>query len=289
MKEPQFSAAPRFGTAGQNDAYRTAHKDSLEIPQYIASFGLDAFEYQCGRGVRLSPGLAGALAAGGRQHGITYSLHAPYYISMSSMDEQKRINSLRYLRESAAAVRALGGRRVIFHSGSAGKQSRDDALAKAKDTLAKAQAMLDEEGFDEIILCPETMGKVGQLGTLEEVLALCALDKRITPCIDFGHINARTRGGIKTKADYAAILDTMQNRLADDRARFFHVHFSKIEYSAGGEKRHLTFDDDIYGPDYRPLLELCRERGLAPVIICESSGTQAEDARTMMECYRSLP
>ena len=187
--------------------------------------------------------------------------------------------------QSAALCRALGGRRVIFHSGSCGRQSREAALEKALDTLKRAQDALDEAGFAEIILCPETMGKIGQLGTLEEVLALCGVDRRITPCIDFGHLNARTLGGIRSKADYAAILDRIGEALGDARARQFHVHFSRIEYSKGGEKRHWTFAETQFGPEPQPLMELLAERGLAPVIICESAGTQAEDAQTMQRMY----
>jgi len=123
--------------------------------------------------------------------------------------------------------------------------------------------------------------------TLDEVLALCGVDSRITPCIDFGHLNARTLGGIQTKADYAAILDRMAEVLGDDRARQFHVHFSRIEYSAGGEKRHWTFADTQFGPEPQPLMELLAERKLAPVVICESAGTQAEDAQTMQQMYRA--
>ena len=157
-----------------------------------------------------------------------FSVHAPYYISASSLDEEKRLNSVNYLLQSAALCRALGGRRVIFHSGSCGRQSREAALEKALDTLKRAQDALDEAGFAEITLCPETMGKIGQLGTLEEVLALCGVDRRITPCIDFGHLNARTLGGIRSKADYAAILDRIGEALGDARARKFHVNFSRI-------------------------------------------------------------
>ncbi len=146
---------------------------------------------------------------------------------------------------------------------------------------------LDEAGFADMTLCPETMGKVGQLGTLDEVLALCGVDERITPCIDFGHLNARTLGGIQSKADYAAILDRMAEALGDERARRFHVHFSRIEYSKGGEKRHWTFAETQFGPEPQPLMELLAERGLAPVVICESAGTQAEDACTMQQMYRA--
>ena len=278
----------RFGTAGTSDSFTAmGYKNSLDIPAYTEKMGLDAFEYQCGHGVRLGLDKARQMADDAAARGILFSVHAPYYISASSLDEEKRLNSVNYLLQSAALCRALGGRRVIFHSGSCGKQSREAALEKALDTMRRAVAALDEAGFGDMTLCPETMGKVGQLGTLDEVLALCGVDSRITPCIDFGHLNARTLGGIQTKADYAAILDRMAEVLGDDRARQFHVHFSRIEYSAGGEKRHWTFADTQFGPEPQPLMELLAERQLTPVVICESAGTQAEDAQTMQQMYRA--
>ena len=278
---------PRFGPAGISDSFAAqGYKTSLDIPAYTAGMGLDAFEYQCGHGVRLAEDKARQMAALAAEKGIVFSVHAPYYISMSSLDEEKRLGSIRYLLQSAQLCRALGGRRIIFHPGSCGKQSRAAALEKALDTLRRGVEALDEAGYGDMTLCPETLGKIGQLGDLDEVLALCGVDERIVPCIDFGHLNARTLGGIRSKADYAAILDRMGEALGDERARKFHVHFSRIEFSAGGEKRHWTFAETQYGPEPAPLMELLAERRLAPVVICESAGTQAEDARTMGQIYR---
>ena len=257
----------RFGTAGTSDSFAAqGGKTSLDIPEYTAKMGLNAFEYQCGHGVRLGLDKAAKMAALAAPKDILFSVHAPYYISMSSLEEDKRLNSVNYLLQSAAVCRALGGQRVIFHSGSCGKQSREAALEKALDTLRRAQTALDEAGFSDITLCPETMGKIGQLFTLDEALELCKLDERITPCIDFGHLNARTLGGIASKADYAAILDKVEAALGGARAKRFHVHFSRIEYSAGGEKRHWTFAETQFGPEPQPLMELLAEQGLEPVI-----------------------
>ena len=281
--------SPLFGTAGTSESFKAmGYKTSAQVPEYTAAMGLDAFEYQCGRGVRLGEALAKTIRAGAEARSIYFSLHAPYYISMSSMEEEKRLNSVDYILQSAAAVRALGGRRVIFHAGSCGKQSREEALAKALDTMARMQTALDEAGFEDITLCPETMGKVGQLGTLDEVLALCKVDKRITPCIDFGHLNARDGGWIKGREQYAFILDRMAEELGDERAVNFHAHFSRIEYTTGGEKRHLTFADTVFGPPFEPLMEVLWQRRLAPVIVCESAGTQAEDAAVMKGYYKAL-
>lgn len=283
----------RFGTAGTSDSFEAkGYKSSLDIPAYTAEMGLDAFEYQCGHGVRLGVDKAGKMAADAAERGILFSVHAPYYISMSSLEEEKRLGSVRYLLQSAEVCRALGGKRIIFHSGSCGKQSREAALEKALDTMRRAVEALDEAGFADMTLCPETMGKVGQLGTLDEVLALCEVDKRITPCIDFGHLYARSCGeqfaAATAPADYAALLDTLAARLGDDRAVHFHAHFSRIAYTKGGEKCHLTFADTEFGPPHAPLLALLKERGLAPTIICESAGTQAEDAATLAKTYAAL-
>ena len=279
----------RFGTAGISESFdAVGYKNSLDIPAYTAKFGLHAFEYQCGRGVRLGLDKAAEMARRAKEADILFSIHAPYFISMSSMVEETRLKSIDYILQSCRVVRALGGRRVIFHSGSCGKQSREEALEKALDTMKRMVKAVDEAGFEDLTLCPETMGKIGQLGTLDEVLSLCSVDKRITPCIDFGHLNARTLGGIQSKQDYADILDRMQQVLGDDRAKNFHVHFSRIEWSKGGEKRHWTFADTQFGPEYKPLIELLKERELSPVIICESAGTQAEDALTMQKYYQSL-
>lgn len=280
---------PKFGTAGLSDSYAAKGFDPQRIAAYTASFGLTAFEYQCGRGVRLAHDKAQALGKAAAAQGITLSVHAPYYISMSGLDDEKRLHSVDYLLQSCALVKALGGRRVVFHPGSCGKQSREAALEKALDTMRRAVAACDEAGYGDCILCPETMGKINQLGTVDEVLALCAVDARITPCIDFGHIYARSGGAELTDtASYAALLDKLGDALGDDRAVHFHAHFSRIAYTAGGEKCHLTFADTAYGPPHAPLLQLLKQRKLAPTIICESAGTQAEDAQKLAAAFAVL-
>ena len=279
----------RFGPAGSAQSFQQmGYRSSAQVPEYLSLFGLDAFEYQCGRGVRVNEEMAKHLRENAEKYGIALSLHAPYYISLSSVEEEKRKKSVDYIVQSARAARLIGADRITVHSGSCGKITREKALDLAKDTLKKAILVLDDLGFGDLHLCPETMGKVNQLGTLEEVMELCSLDERLFPCIDFGHLNARTFGSIRGKEDYKKILDTIENWLGIDRLKCFHSHFSKIEYTEkGGEKLHLTFEDTVYGPDFEPLAELIAQKGLAPVFICESAGTQTEDARTMRQIYLS--
>ncbi len=279
----------RFGPAGNSNSFsEMGYKNSLQVPEYLVKMGLDHFEYQCGRGVNIGLEKAHDLGVLAAENGITLSLHAPYYISMSSVEEEKRLNSINYILQSARAVNAMGGNRIVVHTGSCGKITREYALELACDTMKLALKALDNEGLGHIHICPETMGKVNQLGTLEEVMALCSLDERLIPCIDFGHLNARDQGRFKTPDDYEQVFKTIENRLGADRLHSFHSHFSKIEYTVGGEKRHLTFADTVFGPDYEPVMECVVKYGCAPVFVCESDGTQAEDARTMKEYYHSL-
>lgn len=276
----------KFGPAGNSESFgKMGYKTSLQVPEYILKMGLDAFEYQCGRGVNIGTDKAEQLGRIAKEKGVYLSLHAPYYISMSSLEEEKRDNSVNYILQSARAVNAMGGERIVIHSGSCGKMERATALSLALNTMKKALAALDSEGLSHIRPCPETMGKINQLGDLNEVLSLCELDERILPCIDFGHLNARTHGGIADISDFEYIFDQIENRLGSARLKEFHVHFSKIEYTAGGEKKHLTFEDNVFGPDYLPMIELVLKKNLSPVIICESAGTQAEDAKIMKDSY----
>ena len=281
--------AAKFGPAGNSNSFKEmGYKHSLEVPEYLEKMGLDAFEYQCGRGVNIGLDKASALGEKAREKGITLSLHAPYYISMSSVEEEKRLNSINYIMSSARAVNAMGGNRIVVHTGSCGKISREYALELAIDTMKKSLAALDQENLGHIHICPETMGKVNQLGTLDEVMALCAIDERLIPCIDFGHLNARDLGIFKTLSDYEVVFKTIENKLGSERLKSFHSHFSKIEYTTGGEKKHLTFADTVYGPDFEPVMELVAKYGCSPTFICESDGTQAEDAAKMKKYYNSL-
>ncbi len=277
----------KFGPAGNSESFAAmGYKKTIQVPEYIVRMGLDAYEYQCGRGVRISEEAAREFGQKAREYSVALSLHSPYYISLSSLEKEKRDGSIEYILQSARAADAMGAQRVVVHSGSCSKISREEALELAKDTLKRAYQALDEQNLGHIHLCPETMGKVNQLGTLEEVLELCLIDERLIPCIDFGHLNARTFGKLNSFEAVKEVFDKMEDKLGASRMRQFHSHFSKIEYTPkGGEKCHLTFADTTYGPQFEPVAEMIVRKNASPTIICESAGTQAEDALTMKQIY----
>ncbi|MDR3216337.1 MAG: TIM barrel protein [Clostridiaceae bacterium] len=185
---------------------------------------------------------------------------------------------------------ALSGRpgRVIFHAGSDGKMLRKESFARALDGLRMLLSVKNDSPYKSYLLCPEAMGKSAQVGSVDEVIEMCRLDALMYPCFDFGHINSITQGGLKTKDDFKRVIDKTAAGLDDARVRNMHIHFSKIQYGAKGEIRHLTFADDIYGPEFLPLAEVIAEYRLTPVIISESDGTQAEDAAAMKRIYESV-
>ena len=103
--------------------------------------------------------------------------------------------------------------------------------------------------------------------------------------MDFGHINAREQGSLKTAEDFRIRLQALIDGLGKDRVQNFHVHFSKIMYGPKGEVKHLTFEDEKYGPEFAPLSAALKQTGLTPVIISESDGKQSEEAKIMQDIY----
>ena len=186
-----------FGVAGNSDTFtETVSKASADAPAWLRAIGLDAYEYQCGKGVRVGEATARQIGKNAAQAGIRLSLHAPYFISLANPDPETVKKSIGYVTASCRAAQWMGADRVILHSGALMKRTRREALDIAKANLKAILAACAEQGFEDVTLCPETMGKINQLGDLTEVLELCQVDERLVPCVDFGHLYARSLGAL---------------------------------------------------------------------------------------------
>ena len=273
-----------FGPGGNSDAFKAAGcKSTLEAPAWVKSIGLDAYEYEAGNGLAASPAMLAAIGSEAKRWDVKMSFHTPYFISLSGVEEEKRLNSIKYIKQSLDAARLLGAETIVVHTGSAAKISRDEAMRLCADTLVRTLQSVDTYG---IKIGLETMGKINQLGTLDEVLELCRIDSAFVPVVDFGHLNARDLGGVFVSADdYLRVFDKIDRMLGVEVAKNLHCHFSKIEWTGSGEKKHLTFEDRSYGPDFEPLCDTLVTHGLTPTIICESAGTQSDDALSMKKYY----
>ena len=279
----------QFGPSGNSESfYAKGYSHTEESAKYVKDMGLDCFEYSFGRGVRMTDAKAASIGNAFKEQGIEISVHAPYYINFANPEEENAEKSYNYVLESGRVLKLMGGKRCVFHSATQGKMERETAVSLTEERLKILRDRIYEAGLDDLYFCPETMGKIAQIGTLEEIVRFCKIDPIYLPAVDFGHLNAREQGSLKTVEDYKSRLAYMIAELGYERVKHFHVHFSKIQYSEKGEVRHLTLEDTVYGPEFMPLAVALKELKLEPYIVSESAGTQAEDALAMKRMYESL-
>lgn len=275
-----------FGPSGHDETFVSeGYQATVQMPEWLNNKGLDLFEYSFGRGVRITAQTAEAIGSEADKYGIEMSVHAPYFINFASVEQEKADNSIGYLTSSLEALRHFHGKRCVFHPGAEGKQPRNEAFARTIDNFSRALDVIKQQGLDDLIVCPETMGKQAQIGTVDEVIELCNLAPNVYPCVDFGHVNSLWGGALKKADDFQRIIDRMFDLLGEEKTKNMHVHFSKIMYGAKGEIKHLTFTDNVYGPQFEPLCDVIVKNGLTPHILCESAGTQMLDSLYMKNCY----
>ena len=280
----------KFGPAGNDEAfYASGYKNSEDMPKYLSEMGLDAYEYQCSRGVKVSDEKAKKIKEAAEKYNISLSVHSPYYISLSTQEEAKQISTIKYITDSMLAAKKMGATRVVVHAGALLGLDRAYAVESACKLLKRALDEADKLGLGDIVLCPETMGKINQLGDSREIIQMCKVDERLIPTIDFGHLYCRHIGALKTCEDFERELKMYIDELGYERMKHFHSHMSKMEYTeAGGEKCHVTFKDEGFGPDYKEVIKAIKNLKLEPTIICESAGTQSIDSKIMKDYANSL-
>ncbi len=279
----------KFGPSGNCESfYAEGFSHTEESALFVKNRGLDCFEYSFGRGVRMTEEKAISIGEAFREQDVEISAHAPYFVNFANPDDEMAAKSYGYVLDTGKVLKLMGGKRVVFHPAAQGKASREEAVALSEERLKILRDYIYLNDMQDMTFCPETMGKLAQIGTIEEIVRFCKIDPVYTPCVDFGHINAREQGSLKTVADYKSRLEYMIAELGFERMKHFHVHFSKIMYSAKGEIKHLTFEDIQYGPEFEPLAIALKELSLEPYIVSESAGTQAEDASYMKKVYFSL-
>ncbi len=280
----------RFGPSGCGEEfYNQGYSNIFDVPKWIKNYGLDAYEYSFGHGYQMSLETAKKAGEIFRENDIALSIHAPFYINFANPDEEMYEKTKNYIRTGIKFLNAFGADRLIFHPASCGKLSREEAL---KLTTQRFKTFFDELEEDNLtnglILCPETMGKTMQIGSYKEVVDLCSHNKHLVPTFDFGHINSLMQGELKSIDDYKKIFDYALEKLGYEKINNCHIHFSKIQYGAKGEIKHLNFDDNIYGPDFEPLGKVLLEYNLQPRIICESMSMMPHDALIMKKTYYNL-
>lgn len=256
--------AIRIGPAGTG-------MSSLEGIENIAQAGLDACEIEFTYGVRMSNELADKVGAVAKKHGIALSVHAPYYINLASDDPEKIKASEVRIVESAERAHHLGAKFVVFHAGFYGKRSKEETYDLIRQSIIRMRKAIDDNGW-KVILAPETTGKASQFGNLDELLRL-ARDAGCSLCVDFAHLLAREKA-----VDYEEVLGKLKV------IKHIHAHFSGIEYTDKGEKRHLITPQG----DIENLLKAIIKAGPDITIINESPDPMGDSIRTKKALHKMI-
>lgn len=254
----------KFGPAGRPIGYKGKTE---RVCDYINQIGLDAFEYQATYGVRISKQSGLQLGENAKKNNIMVSMHAPYYINLCSQKDETIKKSIMRLIQSAKAAEWMNAYRIVFHMGFYTKYSPAEAMEKCKTAILELQRKIDVIGIKNYTFAPETTGKKSQFGSLDELIDICQSFENFAPTVDFAHIHARSGGKIKSKEDYMSIFDKIEAELGPS---ILHSHFTKIEYTEKGERKHHVLSDENYGPPLIPLLELILENDYNVTMICET-------------------
>ena len=239
----------RLGPAGTGG-------DSLKGIQEIHDSGLNAVEIEFTYGVRMSVELAKKCGEVAKKLGMYLSVHAPYYINLASEDKKKIEASKKRILESCEKGHYLGAKYIVFHPGFYVKYNKEECYAMIKKSILEIQNEIKKKGW-KVILAPETMGKLSQFGDLDELLRM-RNETHCHLCIDFAHLKARNNG----RVNYKEVFD----KLKQNKIEHIQAHFSGIEYTEKGERKHiLTKDSDI-----KELLEWIKKSGIDTTIINES-------------------
>ena len=252
--------------------YPPGSKGGVNAVERTKALGLTALEVQFGRGVNLTDDKAAEMGARARELGVALSVHAPYYINFNSKDEPVE-KSHDWLMRSLRAADAMGARIVVVHAASYMGSTPERTTERVIEAMRRARRQMESEGLRPVIGL-EAMGKTASWGTLPEIEAVLAEVEGVEPVPDFGHIHARFGGSLRTRDDFREVLDSCFN-MHEGR---LHCHFSCIEYTAKGEKRHLLLE--AKEPDFAILASLLKDEGRDVTIISETPAP-AEDAVRM--------
>lgn len=263
---------PRFGPAGVPPGFKALKATLMDVPRLLREEGLDAFEYQAVRwGVKPQIKREDSEKFGlkAKENDVLLSLHASYFINFCGDKETIEASKAR-LVACATAAQWMQAQTVVFHPGFYGKKTPKEAFAGCLEALKDIVERLKSLGVTRVKLGPETMGKPSQLGSLEEVIALCENVEQTQPVIDWAHLHAREKGLFKTVEDFRRVVETIEKRLGTDAVKNMHCHFTKVEFTEKGEKCHHTLDEAGFGPDFSLLAKVIAELRLNPVVISES-------------------
>ncbi len=197
---------------------------------------------------------------------VKLSIHAHYWINLNSKEKKKIEESKKRILQCCKIGDFLGVYRVVFHPGYYRGIDNEETYQTIKKAILEMQETIKKNGW-HVELAPETTGKVNVFGSVDEVLRLVQ-ETGCSFCIDFAHILAREK-----KVDYEKILKKFSEY------KHLHIHFSGIEYSEKGEKKHVRTKDEDIKKLLQNLKKYAKDKEI--VIINESPFCFEDSVRTL--------
>ena len=212
-----------------------------EAAAELAASGYRACEIGFAGGFWLDYETAPQLAAALGAHDIVLSVHAPLAAFMGHVEREKKFKmALGMLDHTAGLAKAAGADLIVFHPGFLLGRERGRAIADVVSQLGDLRDRLESKGR----LVPfgvEVMGRVRDLGTIDDVLAIASQIDFVRPVLDFAHMHATSDGAYTNVETFAAALAATDEILEPGVP--FHIHFSDIAYANRNETKHLPYGE----------------------------------------------
>ena len=270
-----------FGTAGVPRS--TKIKSTQSGIERIAELRLGCMEMEFVQGVRMSEAGAHLVAETVAKTGVKLSAHAPYFINFNAHESEKIRASQERLLQTARIALLCGAENIVFHAAFYLGDSPEKVYNTVKKHLRETLTQLKEEN-NGVCIRPETMGKLSQFGTMEEMLNLCTELEGLGICMDFAHWHART-GGFNSYREFVSILLQIEEKLGRTALDNMHIHVSGIAYGGKGEIKHLNLKESDF--QYAELLKALKDYKAKGIVICESPNLE-EDALLLQATYNTL-
>lgn len=291
-----------FGVAGYPPAFSDSKysKNRLDISDWISDLGLDALELQMTYGPRTTDENCTIHRLKAESNNITLSIHAAYYIVLTTNEKLKVKRSLDTLKRTFEKADVLNSDIIVLHPGPLYNLPADFAMNNFLENISK---FFKDIGKTKIGLFVETAGKHGQLGNIDEILKISEAIEGCHPCIDFGHVHAYTLGGLKENSSVDNVFSKLKAKGYFNSKNRIHFHYTPIDYGPKGEITHKSLTDkypvnaqmdlgffeptsnNYYYPRYERIVENLIKHQVNGVVISETYNSQEKGALAMKEFY----
>jgi deoxyribonuclease-4 len=259
----------RFGPARVPS--QTSPEEAVET---LLERGYDACEIDFEGRFWMDYDFAGRLGELAREHDIALSVHAPIAGFMGHAERGKKLNmAVGMLDHSAGIAKAAGAEVVVFHPGYLLGRTREAALDSVCEQLGELRARLEKKDR-AVPFGIEVMGRVRELGSVEDVVEISRRCGWVRPVLDFAHMHATSDGGFIEVEPFAEALANADAVMEPGAP--FHIHFSDIQFANRNETKHLPYGEGTLRAD--PLREALVRFDRPATVIGESPDDASNQA-----------